>query len=209
MNTLLVTMLGAALLLLSAGRATAATLQFDPAVQTVSAGSTVTVELVISDLGNGAAPSLSAFDLDVTFDDSILSFLGFVFGDPILGDQLDLLGLGSITGVLPGAGTVNVFEVSFDPPADLNGLQADAFTLGTLSFSALSTGVSDLGLSVNDLGDAGGDPVAVELVGGRVAVSAVAVPGPPSLLLVLGGVVGWAAVRARRASAGARGRLRR
>lgn len=209
MNTRLVTMLGAALLLLSAGRATAVTLQFDPAVQTVSVGSTVTVELVIVDLGNGAAPSLSTFDLDVTFDDSILSFLGFVFGDPVLGDQLDLSGLGSITGVLPGAGTVNVFEVSFDSVADLNDLQAGAFTLGTLSFSALSTGVSDLGLLINTLGDASGDPLAFELVGGRVAVSAVAVPGPASLLLVLGGVLGGAAVRARRGSAGARGRIRR
>jgi hypothetical protein len=209
MNTFLVTVLGAALLLLSAGHATAVTLQFDPAVQTVPAGSTVTVELVISDLGNEAAPSLSTFDLDVTFDDSILSFLGFAFGDPVLGDQLDLSGLGSFTDVLPGAGTVNVAEVSFDLEDDLNDLQAGAFTLGTLSFSALSAGVSDLGLSVNALGDASGDPLAVEIVGGRVAVSAVAVPGPASLLLVLGGVTGWAAVRARRGSAGARGRIRR
>jgi PEP-CTERM motif len=192
-----VTMLGAAWLLLLTGLAGAITLQIDPSNQDVTTGSTVNAELVVSGLGSAAAPSLSTFDLDVTFDDSILSFLDFTFGDPILGDQLDLSSLGSITAVSPGVGTVNLFELSFDTSTDLDTLQAGSFTLGTLRFGALSTGVSAIGISVNALGDANGDPLTAEIVGGRVAVSAAQVPEPASVLLLLAGVVGFAGFRAR------------
>ena len=152
-------MLGAALLLLSTGPAAAITLRVDPAAQDATIGSTVNVGVIISGLGSGAAPSLSTFDLVATFDDSILSFVGFAFGDPVLGDQLDLSGLGSLTGVSGGVGTVNLFELSLDSAADLNALQPGSFTLGTLAFSAVSTGVSAVGLSINALGDANGDPL--------------------------------------------------
>jgi PEP-CTERM motif len=192
-----VTMLGAAWLLLLTGLAGAITLQIDPSNQDVTTGSTVNAELVVSGLGSAAAPSLSTFDLDVTFDDSILSFLDFTFGDPILGDQLDLSSLGSITAVSPGVGTVNLFELSFDTSTDLDTLQAGSFTLGTLRFGALSTGVSAIGIAVNALGDANGDPLTAEIVGGRVAVSAAQVPEPASVLLLLAGVVGFAGFRAR------------
>jgi hypothetical protein len=191
-----VTMLGAALLLLLTGLAGAITLQVDPSDQDVTIGSTVNAKLLVSGLGSGAAPSLSTFDLDVTFD-SILSFLDFTFGDPILDDQLDLSSLGSITAVSPGVGTVNLFELSFDTSTDLDTLQAGSFTLGTLRFGALSTGVSAIGISVNALGDANGDPLTAEIVGGRVAVSAAQVPEPASVLLLLAGVVGFAGFRAR------------
>ena len=135
-------------------------------------------------------------DLDVTFDDSILSFLGFTFGDPILGDQLDLSGLGSLTDVAPGAGTVNLFELSFDPPADLDSLQAGSFTLGTLAFLAISSGLSDLGLSVNALGDASGNPLTMGVQSGRVVVNAAFVPEPAVLLLLLvAGVIRCAVTR--------------
>ena len=196
MRTVFVTMLGAALVLLAPGESGAVTLEFEPSAPAVTVGSTVKVAVVISGLGSGAAPSLSTFDLDVTFDDGILSFLSFMFGDPSSGDQLDLASLGSITDVTAGGGAVNVFELSFDSAADLDALQAASFTLGTLRFTALSTGASALEIGINALGDANGDPLTVDAGAGRIAVSGVVpVPGPAPLLLLLAGVVGLAGFR--------------
>jgi hypothetical protein len=141
-------MLGAALLLLPTGLAAAITLRVDPSPQDVVVGSTLSVELVISELGSGAAPSLSTFDLGIAFDDSILSFLGFTFGDPIVGDQLDLSGLGSVTDVGPSAGIVNLFELSLDSPADLNALQTGS--------KALQNGYRALFINAQDLVDGSG-----------------------------------------------------
>jgi hypothetical protein len=196
----LVTMLGAALSLLPTGPAAAITLLFEPSAQSAMIGSTVNVDVVIAGLGSGAAPSLSAFDLDVTFNDSVLSLLDFTFGDPIRGDQLDLSGLGSMTALSAGAGTLNLFELSFDTSADLDALQAGSFTLGTLRLGAVSAGVSAIGVSVNALGDAHGNPLTAEILGGRVAVGEVQVPEPASLLLLLTGVAGFAGFRARNAT---------
>lgn len=175
-------------LLLAALPLHAITVSLNPATQTVTAGSSVDVALVISGLGSGAAPSLGTFDLDLSFNSSILSFTGAVFGDPGLGDQLDVLGLGSIFAATPGAGSVNLFELSFDAAADLDALQADSFTLATLSFSALSAGTSPLGITLNALGDANGDPLTADLADGSINVNANnnagSVPEPATWLLL-------------------------
>jgi len=112
--------------------------------------------LVISGLTAGAAPSVSVFDLDVSFNPTILSFGSVAFGDPVLGDQLDLLGLGSFTSTIVGVDTVNLLELSFDPAAVLNALQPGDFTLATLTFNTLANGISSLGVVVNALGDSNG-----------------------------------------------------
>ena len=199
MRTGFVAVLGATLLWGAASSAGAATLAFDPSDQAVSVGSTVSVAVVVSGLGAGVAPSLSTFDLDLTFDGGVMSFLSFTFGDPILGDQLDLAGLGSITDTTAGAGAVNVFELSVDSAADLDALQASAFTLGTLRFTASSAGASSLGITINALGDANGDSLSAGVGAGRVAVvGVVPVSWPAPLLLLLIGAVGFAGFRVRR-----------
>jgi hypothetical protein len=181
MNTLF-TRLASTALLLVALPLHAITISLNPATQTVTAGSSLDVALVISGLGSGAAPSLGTFDLDLSFNSSILGFTGAVFGDPGLGDQLDLSGLGSLSIATPGAGSVNLFELSFDAAADLDALQADSFTLATLSFSALSAGTSPLGITLNALGDANGDPLTADLAGGSISVGSV--PEPATWLLL-------------------------
>jgi hypothetical protein len=187
----------ASLTLLSATPAFAVLIEVVPAVSQVGLGDPVTVRLAISGLGEGVSPSLSTFDLDVAFDPSVLAFTVASFGDPTLGDQLDLLGLGSVSAATPGAGAVNLFELSLDTPDDLDSLQAGAFVLATLTFAALA-GESTLTLTVNDLGDADGGALEADVVAGRVIVrldGPVPVPAPAAALLLALGLILLAARR--------------
>ncbi|MCI0530154.1 MAG: cohesin domain-containing protein [Nitrospira sp.] len=128
------------LIFFGSSSAHAISLEFVPPTQQVDIGDTFEVEIVILDLVDSAPPSLGTFDLDVIFDPTILSFSSVTYGDPVLGDQLDLFGLGSITATTPGTGSVNFFELSLDSAADLNNLQAGDFTLATLTFDTFAKG---------------------------------------------------------------------
>lgn len=158
----------------------AASISVTPSTQSVNLGDQAVVSLDISGLGTGSAPSVGVFDIDLSFDASILALNSVTVGDPVLGDQLDLFALGSILGVTPGAGTVNVFEISLDLPDDLNLLQADAFTLATFTFNTLAAGSSVLGLTLNALGDADGFPLEATLTGGSIDVVGQETPPVPT-----------------------------
>lgn len=174
-----------ALLLLSAGSVNAIVLSFDPAAQHAGVGEAVGVDVRISGLGAGSAPSLGAFDLDVTFDDTILDFTGLTFGD-----QLDLFGLGSITGFAenpdPAVGLIDFFEISLDSPFALDELQADSFVLATLLFDAAAAGVGSLGFGSSVFADSFGAALVVDTSGaGRVSV-----PEPATAALLALGLAG-------------------
>ena len=157
-----------------------------PSNQIVAVGTPVNIALTISGLGDYTAPSLSTFDLDVNFDPTLLTFGSAAFGDPILGDQLDLTGLGTITDISnPAPGKVNLFELSFDSATDLDTLQAGNFTLATLSFNTLAGGVSPLTIVINALGDASGDPLTATASNGSVTI-----PDPTTLMLLMAGLFG-------------------
>lgn len=195
MKNSLIAALGTALALCTALPASAITIEVSPSSQSVDVGSPTTVELVISGLGDGTAPSLGTFDLDVGFDSSILSFTGATFGN-----QLDLFGLGSLQDVIAGVGTVNLFELSLDLADDLDTLQAGSFLLATLSFDALASGSSTLSISVNALGDSLGAPLEAEVIGRTIrSVGNVgAVPEPTTLPLLGIGVLAMIALVLRR-----------
>lgn len=183
---------------LVAGALPAAMLSVDPTPQTAMIGDMPSFDINVSGLGAFSAPSVSAFDVDVAFDSTVLAFNSVNFGV-----GLDLFAFGfNIIGVTPGPGTVNVFEVSFDFPSDLDTLQSDAFTLFSVKFDAIGPGTSSINLSVNTLGDSIGDPLQADATPGSVTVAAV--PEPSTISLLLAGL-GLAAVRLRRKSASRRG----
>jgi hypothetical protein len=182
----MVILLSFALLSASSG-ARAVTLHFVPSSSEVYVGSPVSVSLVASDLTDSAAPSLGTFDLDLVFDSALLSLTGVTFGDPVLGDQLDLFGLGSLSGAEESApGSLNVFEISFDESSDLDDLQADSFTLVTLTFDALAPGTSALAFGSVTLGDALGDPLLADLVPGSITAAELPEPAAATLALLAG-----------------------
>lgn len=84
-HLLAVTLLG-----LTSFGAQAIELFVDPSTQFARSGDSITVDINISDLGSGVAPSVGAFDITVEFDSALLSAKEVVFGD-----QLDLFNFGT------------------------------------------------------------------------------------------------------------------
>ncbi len=170
----------------------------DPADQSVELGTPVSINVRISGLGSGSAPSLGAFDFNLGFDPAVLAFTSISFGDPVLGDQLGPL-LGSITGSSVDAvtGSVNQFGVSLDLPSDLNALQADTFVLTSLTFSSVGVGATPLIISDLVLGDAEGAPLSAQIINGSARVTkTVVVPEVGSTAVLM--IAGFAAISAMR-----------
>jgi hypothetical protein len=115
-------------------------------------GSVVTFELRASGLADDL--SLSVFDLNITYDPSVLSIASVIFGDPDLGDQLDPDNLAdSITSYISSNGVVNLYGLSMCSAANLENSQEDSFILATLGFTVVAPGYTDLNIAVNALGD--------------------------------------------------------
>jgi hypothetical protein len=147
--------------------------------ETISSGGVATVALDISGLGNGTA--LGTFDVNVGFNSSVVNFASATYGDPVLGDQLNLEGYGTISSTTPGIGTTELFELSLDSPSALTSRQAQSFTLATLTFDAVGTGTSALALSVNTLGDQNGNPLPATLRNGSITVGGSSITGAPEI----------------------------
>ena len=184
--------------------ASAVVVSFNPANQSVVEGNPVSVELVISDLGTEI---LTGFDLEISFDDSILSFTDFSVGPGATG--LDPFGLDS--GALSygfdlGFGTAAVGDFSFELDSTLQTLQPDSFVLGTLAFDTLSAGTSALTISYALLAgeaDASGlfaTELTAVLETGSIEVSPIVSPIPvPAAIWLFGtGLIGLIGFSKRR-----------
>lgn len=182
------------LLLINSNSAQAITVEVFPHYQEVNVNSQVSVDIFISDLGVGAAPSLSSFDLNIIYDPAILSFPGM--SGVIFGDQLDLFGFGLNVRTVDNStpGIINISEASFDLPDDLNNLQLPDFTLVTLTFDTLLVGMSTLTMEINALGDAYGNPLMAEVTGAQIN----AVPIPGAAWLFYSGLACLMAMRRKR-----------
>ena len=173
-----------------ASEAWAVSLDFVPATQTVMLGDSVMVDLVISGLGNGVDPSVGDFDLDVTYDSSILTATGVTFG-PFLGDGIDSFQDSDV--LTPGL--IDLAELSL--LFDLSG-QPGSFTLATLSFNTVGVGTSALILTQVIVEDAFAQDLSPTVGTGSITVETGGptnpIPEPGTILLFgsgLAGLLGW------------------
>ncbi len=167
--------------LLGALRADAASITLSPATPAPPSGSTFSLDVVVSGLGAGVAPSLGAFDLVVAYDPVQLTFSGATFGT--------LLGASGITDLVQSAGSVNLAQVSLLLPAELDALQPASFTVATLQFVALSETPSVVSVSGALLSDAFGRPIGIESLGSATVSPTSAVPEPGAFLLYGAGLL--------------------
>ena len=161
----------------------AATLSIMPSSPVVDVGDMTSVDLDISGLGSGTA--LGTYDITVDFP-SNFTFDNVTFGDPTLGDQLAFGGPSySITSAAAGTDAETLLEVSFDSSATLTSMQASAFTLAVLNFTADSAGSGSLTLANITLGNQNGSPLSSQVSSASFgAVSSV--PEPSTALPLCG-----------------------
>ena len=185
--------LAAALLALAVAgapaRGGAATITLVPASPTVGASNPIDVDVVISGLGEGAPPTVAAFDLDVTFDAAVLQLVSVDFGWDVFPDA----GL-SAWNLLATPPRVDLAGASLFDDATLDAYQPASFVLATLHFFALTPGVSPLAITQAVLAATGGGSLPSALVGTSVEVL---VPEPGTVSLLLVGLAGLSAARSR------------
>lgn len=157
--------------------------------------------------GFGAAV-LGDYDLDISFDPTVLTLDSFVVSDALGsvagGEALDV-SLGVVS-----AGLLNLSVISTLSAAQLDVLQGASFSLASLGFTVgpLAPGSSTtVAIAVNAFGDGGGRPLTIDsLQSASLARSAVApppgttpVPEPATWILCMSGL---AALSRRRSNAG-------
>ncbi len=154
----------------------AISLGFVPSNQTVGL-ELFDVDVVISGL-DSANEIVSSFDLDVTYDDTLLTATGVTFGGFLGGPLFSLQSFSLTPGLIDFAETSFLFDFELDP------LQPDAFTLATLNFEANAVGTSSIQFSsgVNDIKGRDVLPLPIEQPVGSGNVSAV--PEPTTVLLL-------------------------
>lgn len=167
-----------------------------PSADAVNGGS-VSVDIVVSGLGNFAPASLGAFDITVDYDPAVFAFSSYTLGS-LLGD------LGSAEALDASGGdsgnNVNVAEVSLLTGATLHALQPSEFFLATVNVDVVDLAIgatSLLNVTGSLLSDAGGDTLPANGGGSATFVGSPEVPVSGTLLLLLGGLLNLGLARHR------------
>ena len=152
---------------------------------TLNLGESVEIEVRISGLDGASA--LGVYDLNLNYDTNLFSFSNLIWGDKSKGNQLDLMGFGSLQDSSSGSGWLNLFELSFDDAPDLELFQASEFTLFSAVFTSIALGSGHFFITTPTLGDAYGNDLLINSPSStQVRIAGIAVPEPSSLLLLLG-----------------------
>jgi hypothetical protein len=125
-------------------------IDFLPSVTEATTGDSFGVDIVVGDL-TSAGEIVSAFDLTIGFDASVIAAtdvtFGAALGEAFFFEVLEdfLIGPGTtFGGVSYPLGQVNFAALSLLGDGALAALQGDSVVLATLSFTALGAGTSDL-----------------------------------------------------------------
>jgi hypothetical protein len=199
------------------GVVSAATVNVSSSSNRVSVGQVVTLTFAVSGLHQGGVGSLAGFDLDLQYDNSLLSFQSFGFLDAATGaNALDLPEVGSLGffgDAAAAGGIVDAFGLSGNSAAVLDAQQPDGFDFLTLSFVALqaSSGTAlaiDLADPLLTFSDANGRPITMDFGSARALLiidpqggggeNTVPEPAAPALALAALAGAGWARRRSGR-----------
>lgn len=189
------------LMLLSLAFSTqATTIDLTPSTSTLTLGEQFNLQTQIHGLNDFSAPALGAYDLNLSYDASKLQLDAILWGDASLGNQLDLMGFGSLQDMTESSsGNLNIFELSFDDADYLDAFQAGSFTLFELVFTSIAAGEAHFSLSLNALSDAWGNELSVDTLGSsRIVIQSAQVPEASSYVLIIIGLLAIAFIRQNR-----------
>jgi hypothetical protein len=161
----------------------AATIGFAPSSLAVGVGDSFSVDIVVSGL---AGEIVSAYDLDITYDSSIILPTSVTFGS-LLGDQSAFEVFNAFD--MSASGVVDLAQLSLLSDTNLLALQGgDSFVLATLGFDATSLGTTNLDFvfdSINNITGLNAQTLNITAASGSVAV----VPEPTAATLFLLGAL--------------------
>jgi len=190
----------ALILIILASSTEAASWGLFPTSQTVGVGQPFQMDLVVSGLGDGIAPSLGGFDIDITFDDVFTIDPNSVVFGPFLGDPNNPSET-QTTATLVNPEVLFLRESSLLDVSTLDAIQGSSFTLAALTFTGSSTGTFSFwgddysgGLFLTD-----GRTLRPGLDGATVTVAAL--PEPATVWLLGLGLIGLIGIARRKNAA--------
>jgi hypothetical protein len=165
---------------------------------TVFVGNSIFMEVQVSGLTAGGAPSITAFDLDLSFHDTRVDFVDLTFN--AMGMTTCTLATytpacDAVVELLTSPGLVTFAASSLLDPATVNASQPASGTLATLEFLATSAGTAVFSFTGVDLAGTTGTPtqttegtLLATTSGLSVPILAVPVPEPGTACLILLGL---------------------